>query len=907
MPVPFWQPGTLYQPGATVQANVTPPVSASEPDNPGFEDGDTGWVSTSDGWSIVASPSAFQGDDIAVFGVPTAILAANRGSGSVDEKFMRSLDNGETWEFVADPVSTFTGSYGARPERLAGNATVRQWTTTDGGGTWSSQVVSATIVPAVMKWYAPGGFWIGFVSAANGAPMIYRSDDDCASWSAVHTNTTGSARNVVAFDYDPVSGQLVALDSTSGWCFTSADGVTWAENNSGTKTNHTVMQWFPDAGLFMAIGSNGNYETSPTGAVWTSRSDVAVANPAGMAYSPVLQRVALVGQVTAGTQVYASYTDDGVNWNDKAIGLDYPMFRVLWSNSAQAFIALGSTLGTGNPDEALISTDGATYVKQGDLPIVGIWSNFLQLEFAPSTDPFINTNVVPVSAGQTVRARARVRSAADSGGRVGIVWYGVSDEVLSIDYADAYVEGESSVWRLSEVEANAPVDAIGMTVALAAFAAEGEVVAFDNVEWDYAYQELATCLIFRATQAAAGFSGNNEPEWPTALGYDVIDNEVVWEGVSANRVVWRAFPILQSGDTEPTWPDAVGGEVPDNTISWQAVSQRVEDENCPNTKEVAIAASKIFAGDGDIIAYSATVNPLDWTTTDDAGYLPFGLQTYGSQPVSALGLYRSNLVAFNAEGFQMWQVDEDPQNMALLDAVAVPCEYYRTPVPVMNDLVFLTREGIRSMGIAGASTNLQAGSFGKQIDPLVLEAIAGGEIPNALYFPGAGQYWCIFGAEAFVLTVNGGKNDMSWSRYVFPSSIDYWTILGDDLILRSGNKIWRISDEATLDDQVGEYGEDFTGELWWPYLDMGMIGVEKMFIGFDLVGEGEVSVSIAYDQTNLASVTTPYTIDADTVPGKLIPLPVSAPSFQVRLTFSANQTWEWQATTAYVNDMRAGS
>ena len=62
--------------------------------------------------------------------------------------------------------------------------------------------------------------------------------------------------------------------------------------------------------------------------------------------------------------------------------------------------------------------------------------------------------------------------------------------------------------------------------------------------------------------------------------------------------------------------------------------------------------------------YCATTNPLDWTSEADAGFLPIGLQSYGTNPFLAAGLYRSNLVFFNSQGLQMWQVDEDPANMA---------------------------------------------------------------------------------------------------------------------------------------------------------------------------------------------------------------------------------------------------
>jgi hypothetical protein len=34
-------------------------------------------------------------------------------------------------------------------------------------------------------------------------------------------------------------------------------------------------------------------------------------------------------------------------------------------------------------------------------------------------------------------------------------------------------------------------------------------------------------------------------------------------------------------------------------------------------------------------------------------------------------------------------------------------------------------------------------------------------------------------------------------------------------------------------------------------------------------------------------------VDGDTVPGTPIPLPITAPSMQLRLTFDGSQAWEW--------------
>ena len=553
-------------------------------------------------------------------------------------------------------------------------------------------------------------------------------------------------------------------------------------------------------------------------------------------------------------------------------------------------------------------TKGAGFTIENVAGLSGSWRALFTA--SGGGDFLISDDRVAVDAGVT-RITVEVflqTSATTVLAKAAINWYNAGGSIIRTDAATTNISGVSSAYRRSSVTATAPEGAATVAAVVEAIGTVGTVF-IDNVTWNYARLTPISDVIFKAVQAAPGFSGASEPVWPTVVGNQVVDNEVTWEAVQANRVVWTASSVLQSGSSEPTWPTEVGGFVVDSGIAWEAFSRRVLDENCPNTKQVAILASKIFAGDDDIIGFSATVNPLDWTTTQDAGFIPFGLNTYGSEPVSALGIYRSNLVAFNAKAFQMWQVDEDPNNFAILDAVPVGSPYYKSSSPVSNDLVFLTAEGIRSMGIAGASTNLQAGFFGKQIDPLVKAAIAGmGDVDDiiSLFFPGAGQYWLIFGTEAFVLTINGGKADMSWSRYVFPSAITDWTINDTDLYLRSGDKIWHFDDSVTLDDSGGA-NVTFEGNIWWPYLDFGALGVTKNMIGFDVVADGTFTASIGYNQKDDTQFTTPYSIVGDTLTGDIIPMPVSAPSFQLRLVFAGNEAWEWSATALHLQDFRSTS
>jgi hypothetical protein len=525
-----------------------------------------------------------------------------------------------------------------------------------------------------------------------------------------------------------------------------------------------------------------------------------------------------------------------------------------------------------------------------------------------------NAAPVPAIPGQSITASCMVQQGAASAGNAGanvqIEWLSASLASLRIDNGNDISSGSNSEWKKSTVTSVAPANTAYVRIGARAYQQESKQICVDEFVWNYSFRPNYTSLVYTAVQSGSGVSAATEPVWPETPDSTVTDGTVIWGTQYGSSVTWEAFPILKSGATEPVWPTEVGSSVVDGSIVWTAASRRITDPRCPHSKVVAIAASKIFAGDIDIIPYCATVDPLDWSTPDDAGYLPFGLQTHGANPVSAMGLYRGNLVAFNSAGFQMWQVDQDPANMALLDAAPIGSTEARAIKPLQNDLVFLNAVGVRNISIAGASTNLQAGSTGEPVDALVGPKIRSGEYePISAFIPAYGQYWVIFGPEAFVLTLNEGKIG-KWSRYVFPEAITDTTLLNNDLYVRTAtHKIWRVTEDYLVDDYYAGVGIEFSGVVHWPHLDFNALGVNKMLIGFDLVADAPngVSVSVGYDQRDINARTEPYELTADSLPAQLVPIPVTAPSFDFKLTFAPNQAWEWFASVIYIQDRRAGT
>lgn len=549
-------------------------------------------------------------------------------------------------------------------------------------------------------------------------------------------------------------------------------------------------------------------------------------------------------------------------------------------------------------------------------------------------------NFGTVTPGQSVTTSAYVNpnnNGADTTMFIFLDWYNSSDTLLSSTSSSGQQGGG---YRQISVTGNAPTGAAHVRVRIQSQTGTSPNPSYaDLVTWNLATAASVSNFLFEAVQAAAASSGSTEPTWPTIAGNTVIDGGVTWKAIGTSIITWQAIPIMESGAAEPTWPTTIGNTVNDpstfttqdghtttTSMSWTVINRQVATPN-PNVA-VALGASHIFNADNDIVDYCAAVDPTDWTSSNNAGYLPTGLNNYGDNPVAVLALYRSNLIAMNSSGYQMWQIDADPQNMALLDAQPVGSIYTRAAQSVANDLLFLTEVGVRNLGTVGATANMAIGSTGQNIDPLVKQQLVNGVYtPISLYYPGRGQYWLFFGPQAFVLTVNGA-NQKSWSRYIFPDSITDWCLLGETLYLRSaGNLVWQF-DYETLVDDFGGANTAFTSTVQWPYLDAGSIGYNKDMVGFDLIGTGAVTVQVGWneqDKTTFSdnagfatspNVSAPYALSIiDTVPGQPVPFPMSAPSYTLILKFNSNQpglgapnsqSWEWEAANFYINDTRGG-
>ena len=385
----------------------------------------------------------------------------------------------------------------------------------------------------------------------------------------------------------------------------------------------------------------------------------------------------------------------------------------------------------------------------------------------------------------------------------------------------------------------------------------------DVLTWNLSSPSALTNFLFEAVQPLAGVSASTEPAWPTVALAEVIDGGVTWQAIGTSIITWQAIPLMQAGVNPPVFPTTIGNSVYDSSsytnangyvttftsMSWLAVDRSVSDTKDPDTIPVAIGASHVFAGDNDIADYSAAVNPLDWTSTNNAGYLPTGLNNYGDNPIAALALYRGNLIVFNSGGYQMWQIDPDPQNMAFLDAQPVGSIYPRAAQSVANDLLFLTEVGVRNLGTIGATANMAIGNTGQPVDPLVVAQLttSGGD-PLLQY---VSLLLPFNNASGFADISGNGNTFTSLGSAVIGTGSPFSGGIGGTVYLNGTNGMSiPITTGSVLDLATSDFTVDFwamatvNAEYSFPITFADSTGTTKIYIGVGGAGEGTAAAGV---------------------------------------------------------------
>lgn len=230
---------------------------------------------------------------------------------------------------------------------------------------------------------------------------------------------------------------------------------------------------------------------------------------------------------------------------------------------------------------------------------------------------------------------------------------------------------------------------------------------------------------------------------------------------------------------------------------------KITDANCPQSKGVVKVESKIWAINGDTVSFSATGNPRDWTTAEDAGFLPVGLKQRGADESLALGQYQVNkLIIFFKDGAQLWTVDPDPALHVFSQLLpGSSTRYHRGISNLFQDLYFLSDFGFRSVSEAALTGNQAEFDIGSPIDSIIqpLLPIADTHQPQAIFNPRLGQFMVKTGTTVYTFTFSRTAKISAWGGYEYPWVIDDIAVLDGEVYLRSGDNVYKSDDLLFMD------------------------------------------------------------------------------------------------------------
>jgi len=311
----------------------------------------------------VENLSVFPGAPITVIGkrADGTLFANNQpNSGSNNETFYRSDDNGYTWyvpvetpgiRWVTD-IEFFGDQYGV----VGSYQDIRY--TQDGGNTWGNASLPADYRLVNFSFPADDRFFLGaYTTVSGGGGNLYQSSDHGVTWQAVQGGLPANGLYLACVDFaDENFGYVSYMNGgIPGFYKTQDGGISWNPvTQSGIPGFISDMCWLDENnGLAAVPGSDpGIFRTGDGGLHWTRVSVAAVRKFSKGAANRI-------GALDPGENVFLESTDGGLTWVPWSVpfsSLNPGASGGIWSIQS---IENGYVLG-GTSNRLMVATDDAT-------------------------------------------------------------------------------------------------------------------------------------------------------------------------------------------------------------------------------------------------------------------------------------------------------------------------------------------------------------------------------------------------------------------------------------------------------------------------------------------------------------------------------------------------------------------
>ncbi|CAB4149783.1 hypothetical protein UFOVP543_29 [uncultured Caudovirales phage] len=314
-----------------------------------------------------------------------------------------------------------------------------------------------------------------------------------------------------------------------------------------------------------------------------------------------------------------------------------------------------------------------------------------------------------------------------------------------------------------------------------------------------------------------------------------------------------------TGSDNPTDPFIIG-------------ASRMADTFGKDPSFVFTYKSKVYVGFDSIVYFSALNDCTKWDIYDlGSGFIDMSNNFGGRENLTGCGVYQDKMVFFTSRSSQTWYMDPDPSNNKQIQVIENSGCISTESVLSMGalDLIYLGDDGFRSLRARENTDSAYSNDIGSPIDDIVtkdLETIEERNVSQTQFFdfgdtgkkgsvrgiiePIFGRIMMFLVDKVYVLSHFGGANISAWSTYQtglgacrgvtrFENTI-YMLCIGNN-----GKQFY------TYGGLAGTTYDSCPVDVEMPYLDTGKPATFKEAKGVDITCEGQWSVFLGFDHTNV--------------------------------------------------------
>jgi putative flippase GtrA len=278
------------------------------------------------------------------------------------------------------------------------------------------------------------------------------------------------------------------------------------------------------------------------------------------------------------------------------------------------------------------------------------------------------------------------------------------------------------------------------------------------------------------------------------------------------------------------------------------------------------AKTKVYSTAANLVHFSGIDTPLESNdTTKEAGFLNLASNAEGSERLTSIANYQTNLAFFSERTVQVWFVDVTAAGNSQLQVLNNTGAIAPSSVQEIgdSDVFYLSESGIRSLRARDSSNAAFATDIGNPIDTMVLADINADRLTvresKAVLEPRDGRYMLAVGSKCYVFSYFPASRVSAWSIYEPGFAVTDWAIIGRRLYCRgSDGKLYLLGGKN------GTTYDNTEAVAYVPYVDGKQPATKKTFTGMDMASEGLWKVEIAPDPLNMNALETVAFIEETT-------------------------------------------